>query len=35
MKRAHNLMAALAMGVCALAAQAEVVSVPIAGGHFE
>ncbi|HWN47143.1 MAG TPA: SUMF1/EgtB/PvdO family nonheme iron enzyme, partial [Steroidobacteraceae bacterium] len=35
MKLAHNLMAALAMGVCALAAQAEVVSVPIAGGPFE
>ena len=35
MNRAHKLLAALAMGVCALAAQAEVVSVPIAGGPFE
>jgi len=35
MKPAHNLLAALAIGVCALAAQAEVVSVPIAGGPFE
>ena len=35
MNRAHNWLAALAVGVCALAAQAAVVSAPIAGGPFE